>query len=305
MSIAVILLVVMLGVSRPAGAATDPKDVVAMQALAKSTGAATSLGWGVKSADPCDGTWVGVRCNNDDLSHVTSIVASRAGLDGSLPGNELSMLEFLTELDLSFNKLGDELPTVPIPLKHLTALDLRANSFSKMPDFFFRGFPALETVVLDDNAVVMGDMTEAPACPGLRSFSANNFTIYGELPIYFGNKTLFPALESLSVARNQLTFGVSPYFGKDSGIKFLDISGQIDDGVGKLSGRLDFVSGMTSLVEIRVAGNGFYGPLPDVSGLVNLKVFDAADNKLCGPVKFPPAVAVNVAGNPKVGNSCP
>ncbi|CAM0875329.1 unnamed protein product [Alopecurus aequalis] len=309
MSTAVVFYLVTLlaadGVCRLAVAApTDATDVAAMQAIAKSTGADRSLGWGVKSADPCDGTWSGVHCDND-LGHVTAISASHAGLDGTLSGTDLVDLRFLAELDLSFNNLGDDLPILPRPLNLLTTLNLWSNSFSKMPKGFFGSFPALETVVLDDNMVILGDITEVPPCRGLRSFSANNVTIWGQLPVYFGNTTLFPALESLSLARNQLVHAIPAFFGKDSNIKFLDISRQDpDSGAETLTGRLGFISGMTRLVEIHVAGNAFYGPLPDVSGLASLKVFDAADNQLCGPVKFPLGVAVNVRGNSKIGKSC-
>ncbi|KAK1644869.1 hypothetical protein QYE76_062674 [Lolium multiflorum] len=310
MSISLILfLVTLLGVDGgcrlSAAAPTDATDVAAMQAIAKSTGADRSLGWGVKSADPCDGTWSGVHCDKD-LGHVTAISASRAGLKGTLSGTDLVNLRFLAELDLSFNCLGDDLPILTRPLNLLTNLNLQSNCFQIMPKGFFRSFPFLETVVLDDNKVIMGDITEVPPCPALRSFSANNVTIWGKPPAYFGNTTLFPALERLSLARNQLWGVVPPSFGKNTNIKFLDISRQDDDGyTGKFTGRLDFVLGMTGLVEIHLAGNTFFGPLPNVSGLVNLKVFDAADNQLCGPVKFPSGVAVNVDGNPKIGKSCP
>ncbi|VAI01282.1 unnamed protein product [Triticum turgidum subsp. durum] len=308
MSIALILLLVTLGVdgvsSLSPAVRTDDIEMAAMQAIAKSTGADRSLGWGVKSADPCDGTWPGVRCDKD--SHVVAINASRAGLSGTLSGTDLVDLGYLTELVLSFNRLGDDMPILPRPLTYLTTLNLQSNSFMDMPQTFFRSFPALETVVLDDNWVIMGDITDVPPCPGLRSFSANNVTIYGRFPAYFGNTTLFPALESLSLARNDLKSGLPSSFAKNSKIKFLDISRQQDSiGLGMYNGFLDFVAGMTSLVEIHVAGDQFRGPLPDVSALVNLKVFDAADNNLCGPLKFPHGVAVNVTGNPQIGKDCP
>ncbi|CAM0875337.1 unnamed protein product [Alopecurus aequalis] len=288
MSIAVVFYLVTLlaadGVSRVSAAApTDPTEAAAMRAIAKSTGADRSLGWGVKSADPCDGTWSGVHCDKD-LGHVTAISASHAGLDGTLSGTDLVDLKFLSELDLSFNNLGDDLPILPRRLNLLTTLNLRSNSFSNMPKGFFGSFPALETVVLDDNVVLLGDITEVPPCRGLRSFSANN---------------------SLSLARNEIWGDISPSFGKNSKIKFLDVSRQdADRATQNLTWHLDFVSGMTALVEIHVAGNAFYGPLPDVSALASLKVFDAADNQLCGPVKFPPGVAVNVGGNANIGKSC-
>ncbi|KAM0866643.1 hypothetical protein ACQ4PT_042497 [Festuca glaucescens] len=308
MSIAVILFLVTLlgidGVCRHSVAApTDALDVAAMLAIAKSTGADRSLGWGVKSADPCDGTWSGVHCDKD-LSHVTAIGASRAGLSGTLSGTDLVDLRFLTELDLSYNCLGGDLPILPRPHNLLRTFEVPSNCFTNMPKGFFRSFPALETLVLDDNLVTMGDITEAPTCPRLRVFSASNFTISGRLPECFGNATLFPALEDLSLYRNQLSGAIDPSFGKNSSIKFLDISRQ-HGYAGKLTGRLDFVSDMTGLEEIHLSHNAFYGPLPDVSRLVNLKFFNASHNKLCGPVKFPPGVIVNVDGNPKIGKSCP
>uniref|UniRef100_A0ACD5X7D4 Uncharacterized protein n=1 Tax=Avena sativa TaxID=4498 RepID=A0ACD5X7D4_AVESA len=303
---AILFLVILLGVGHLSVAApTDPMDVAAMRAIAKSTGADRTLGWGVKSADPCDGTWSGVQCDKD-LGHVTAISASRAGLNGTLSGTDLVDLRQLAELDLSFNCLGDDLPILPRPLNLLTNLNLQSNCFLNMPKGFFNSYPFLETVVLDDNMVILGDITEVPPCPALKSFSANNVTIWGKLPVYFGNATLFPALESVSLARNQLWGVIPQFFGENSNIKFLDISTQDDDGyTDKLTGRLGFVPDMTGLVEIHLAGNTFFGPLPDVSGLVNLKVFDAADNQLCGPVNLPSAVAVNVNGNPKIGKSCP
>ena len=287
--------------------ATDTIDVRAMQAIAKSTGADKSLGWGVKSADPCDGTWSGVRCDKGE-GRVTSINASNGGLVGTISGTDLSDLAFLSSLDLSFNQLGDDLPVLPRPLSYLTTLNLSSNSSFGIPDSFFFSFPALETFAVDDNLVITGNVPEdVVRCPALRTFSANNVTLFGAVPELLGNVTIFPALERLSLARNHLLASIGPDFGKGSKIRFLDLSSQTPETEGdSLTGRLDFVAGMTDLVEIHVGGNSFDGPLPGASRLVNLKVFDAPNNNLCGPVqyKFPPGVAVNIDGNPGVGKNC-
>ncbi|KAK3146406.1 hypothetical protein QOZ80_3BG0265650 [Eleusine coracana subsp. coracana] len=306
----VVLLVITVcigGAPRRCAAAprpTDSMDIRAMQAIAKSTGADKSLGWGVKSGDPCDGTWSGVRCNDD--GRVTSIDASNGGLVGTLSGTDLSGLGALTSLDLSRNQIGDYLPALPEPLTELKNLNLSSNSFFDIPDYFFFSFPALETFAIDDNRVISGDIPEdLVRCPALRIFSANNVTLYGVFPEFLGNGTIFPALERLSLARNQL-FGDMPLEAWNSSkIKFLDVSSQsVDDIDESFSDRLDFVTGMTDLVEIHIAGNSFYGPLPDLSGLANLKVFDAANNNLCGKLNFPQRVAVHVDGNPGVGKDC-
>ncbi|XP_040377732.1 receptor-like kinase TMK3 [Oryza brachyantha] len=281
MSIVPVLLVfvvVMLvdggGARRLAAVPTDASDAAAMRAIAKATRAGEAMGWGVKLPDPCDGSWAGVRCN--DAGRVASINASRGGLVARLSGADLSKLAFLSDLDLSFNGLNGDLPTF--------AVDDNDMVFPTIPD-------------------------DVLACPNLRSFSANNAGIFGPFPHYFGNTTLFPALESLSLAGNRLTGGIRDGFGKNSGIKYLDVGGQHDDADGggrrTLDGRVDlFIPGMENLVEVRLDHNAFTGPVPNAAGLVNLRVFDASYNDLCGVPVFANAgaVAANFAGNPNIGN---
>ncbi|KAK3149661.1 hypothetical protein QOZ80_3AG0220550 [Eleusine coracana subsp. coracana] len=196
-------------------------DVRAMQAIAKSTGADKSLSWGVKSGDPCDGTWSGVRCNDD--GRVTSIDASNGGLVGTLSGTDLSDLGALTSLDLSRNQLGNDLPALPRKLPALKNLNLSSNSYLSIPDYFFFSFPALETFAMDDNKVIVGHIPEdLVRCPAL---------LFGLVPEFLGNGTIFPVLERLSLARNQILGDMTPDLWKGSKIKFLDISNQSSDDI--------------------------------------------------------------------------
>jgi hypothetical protein len=309
----VLVLVALCGLPRwiTAAAPANPDDAAVMRALANSTGAASSLGWGVKSADPCDGTWAGVSCN--DAGRVTSIVASHGGLAGVLHESDLSRLSFLTELDLSFNSLttrtGD-LPLLPTLLQHLRSLNLGSNLFYDIPEGFFAGFPALETIALDDNPMVTPQLRfDVLTFSGsLRIFSANNISLTRIFPDYFGNPLVFPVLETLSLARNQIASTIPASFGNNSKIKYLDISSQQTDGSSEpatLTGRIDqFIPGMKSLVEVRMDHDSFIGPLPDATQLVNLRVFSAAGNNLCGMPKFASGVSVDLSGNPHVGTPC-
>jgi hypothetical protein len=300
-TMSVLVLAVVLCGGVPWGAvcapAANPIDAAAMQAIAKSTG------WGVKSSDPC--TWAGVSCNQD--GRITSIVASHAGLQGDLDGSDLSKLTFLSNLDLSFNGLSGRLPVLPTPLQYLRTIDLGSNNFLVgVPDGFYAGLPALETIVLDNNMLLFAwnEQTNIPSSR-LRSFSANNASIYRTFPNFFGNVALFPDLEKLSLARNQILGGVDHGFGANSKIKYLDIGGQTgsgDDGINY--GRMLFIPGMVNLVEAHLDHNGFVGPLPDATKLVNLRVFDASYNDLCGYPKFPVGTVVDFTGNPRVGNWC-
>uniref|UniRef100_A0A0E0AUL3 Uncharacterized protein n=1 Tax=Oryza glumipatula TaxID=40148 RepID=A0A0E0AUL3_9ORYZ len=61
-------------------------------------------------------------------------------------------------------------------------------------------------------------MYDVTSCPSLRSFSAVNVHFAGGFPNYFGNATLFPELESLSLARNLLWGEITPEFEKNSKI---------------------------------------------------------------------------------------
>ncbi|CAN6281816.1 unnamed protein product [Urochloa humidicola] len=310
-----LVLVVLCGTPAPgwitAAAPANPDDAAAMRDLANFTDAAAVLGWGVKSGDPCDGTWAGVSC--DDAGHVISIVASRGGLDGSLRGSDLAKLTFLSELDLSFNRLTSPsgyLPLLPTPLQHLRSLNLASNRFIDIFEGFFAGFPALETIDISGNPMAGPKIGfDVLTCSGsLRSFSANNIGGLHVFPDYFGNPLVFPVLETLSLAGNALTGPIPNSFGNNSKIKYLDLSSQTDGTHGSMSlltGRVDqFIPGMKSLVEVRLDHNAFSGPLPDTSKLVNLRVFSAAGNNLCGVPNFAAGVSVDLSGNPHVGSPC-
>ncbi|KAF2913779.1 hypothetical protein DAI22_10g112502 [Oryza sativa Japonica Group] len=301
----VLALFILLAAGVAAAAATHPGDDVAMRSLANTTGTAKTLQWGASSPDPCGGTWVGVTCNAE--GRVTAINASRGGLTGHLVGADLSTLASLSDLDLSFNALRDDLPVLPQPLGGLRALDLRSNSFFAITDGFFAAFPALQPRRQRDVDLETWIPSDVTSCPGLRSFSAVDVHFAGGFPNYFGNATLFPELESLSLARNLLWGEIAPEFGKNSKIRFLDVSqqGHDEDARGGGGEGLSFVSGMANLVEAHLQRNVFKGPLPDATSLANLRVFDASDNDLCGVAKFPAGVTVNVAGNPGVAPAPP
>uniref|UniRef100_A0A0D9ZBY2 Leucine-rich repeat-containing N-terminal plant-type domain-containing protein n=1 Tax=Oryza glumipatula TaxID=40148 RepID=A0A0D9ZBY2_9ORYZ len=210
------------------------------------------------------------------MGRITAINASRGGLVASLNGTDLSKLAFLSDLDLSFNELDDDLPVLPAPLPRLLSLDLRSNSFYSIPDGFFAGFPALQTFAFDDNAMLIKDIpNDVVTCSNLRSFTANNASICGTFPDYFGNATLFPRLERLSLAR-----GTGSRRDFDGG------------GESSLNSRIDlFIPDMESLVEARLDDNAFTGPVPDATRLVNLRVFDASYNDLCAPLLPPSSLA--------------
>ncbi|KAM0890816.1 hypothetical protein ACQ4PT_026806 [Festuca glaucescens] len=259
----VLVLAVLLCGGIPWGAvcapAANPMDVATMQAIAKS------IGWSVKSSDPCDGTWAGLQ-----------------------------------------RDLGS-FPVLPTPLQFLRNIDLGSNSFYGLHHDFFAGLPSLETIVLDNNDLKVSSIEQADVvpCSRLRSFSANNASLHDHFPNFFGNVTLFPDLEGLSLARNHLWGVVHTGFGANSKISYLDIGGQTQNDDEKIDGHMDlFIPGMVNLVEAHLDHNGFSGLMPDATQLVNLRFFDASYNDLCGVPKFLGGTVVDLNGNPRVGGGC-
>uniref|UniRef100_A0A0E0ISJ5 Leucine-rich repeat-containing N-terminal plant-type domain-containing protein n=1 Tax=Oryza nivara TaxID=4536 RepID=A0A0E0ISJ5_ORYNI len=293
MSMPVLALFILLAAGVAAAAATHPGDAVAMRSLANTTGTAKTLQWGASSPDPCGGTWVGVTCNAE--GHVTAINASRGGLTGHLVGAEPQHarvpLRPRPQLQRPPRRPPRSAAAARRPPRPRPQLQLLLRHHRRL----LRRLPGARDFNLDDNEMstlkpwIPSDVT---SCPGLRSFSDVDVHFAGGFPNYFGNATLFPELESLSLARNLLWGEIAPEFGKNSKIRFLDVSQQGHDE----DARPD---------DAHLQRNVFKGPLPDATSLANLRVFDASDNDLCGVAKFPAGVTVNVAGNPGVGTPCP
>ncbi|KAL6893697.1 hypothetical protein ACP4OV_007795 [Aristida adscensionis] len=249
-------------------------------------------GLGVRSADPCDGTWAGVQCDAA-AGRVTSISASRAGLAGSLAGSDLSKLSSLAGLDLSFNSLAGDLPLLPTPLQHLRTLDLRGSAPTTSPRRQPHGGPGVPAgrAHLLPRPEFLGQQHQPPA--GLPGLLRQHRRVPG------------PGEPVAGEERDQ--WAHKPRLREEEKIKYLDISGQEEKALGfrMLSGRIDeFIPCMESLVEVRLDHNYLFGPLPDVTSLVNLRVFHAADNHLCGVPKFAGGTAVDLSGNPGVGEAC-
>ncbi|KAF7840845.1 putative LRR receptor-like serine/threonine-protein kinase [Senna tora] len=92
----------------PVGGRTLPRDVIAMESLAKSF-KNPPPDW---SGDPClprENSWTGVTCSHNQFSRVISVVLTNAGISGSLPP-DIANLTSLAHLWLGGNKLTGKIP---------------------------------------------------------------------------------------------------------------------------------------------------------------------------------------------------
>ncbi|RAL48508.1 hypothetical protein DM860_005932 [Cuscuta australis] len=154
--------------------------------------------WSVEGGDPCEESWIGVGCSG---SSVIQIKLQSLNLTGTL-GFQLSNLQNLRHLDLSFNNIQGEIPydlphnlthlnlacnnfrnSIPFPysltsMNHLTQLNLSNNLLSGPLGDFFGGLVNLKQMDLSYNNLT-GDLPSSfEAMKSLKSLflQSNSFT---------------------------------------------------------------------------------------------------------------------------------
>ncbi|KAK9277546.1 hypothetical protein L1049_007091 [Liquidambar formosana] len=250
---------------------TANDDALVMAALKKSLTIPSSLDW--SDANPCN--WNQIQCSN---GRVTRIQIGRQGVTGTLPPN-LGNLTALERLEVQYNGLSGSLPSLS-GLSSLQVLLLSNNNFTSIPPDFFAGMSSLQAVAIDYNRFspwqIPASLRDASA---LQNFSATSANIIGKIPDFFGSDTGLAGLVNLHLAFNSLEGGLPSSF-SGSSIQSLWLNGQTT----KLNGTIDVLQNMTSLTEVWLHMNGFSGPLPDLSGLKDLRSLSLRDNSFTGPV---------------------
>ncbi|RWW18090.1 hypothetical protein GW17_00017931 [Ensete ventricosum] len=269
----VLLLLLLADAASRSAADTNPGDLASMQALATALGADEALDWSA-SADPCT-AWVGVACSD---GRVTAIQVGNRSLAGSLTA-DVRNLTSLVRLELQYNRLAGPLPSLA-GLASLQVILLHGNLFSSIPPDFFSGLSSLQAVFLDYNPLAAWSLPASLSdAAALVNFSANSANVSGPLPDFLA--TAFPGLDHLGLAFNFLSGPVASAFAA-APFRSLWLNNQL--GPSRLNGGIAFVENMTALEELWLQSNDFSGPLPDFSGLTNLRNLELRDNQLTGVV---------------------
>ncbi|KAM0940149.1 putative protein kinase RLK-Pelle-LRR-VIII-1 family [Dioscorea sansibarensis] len=236
-------------------AATNSQEAAALYGL-RDQWRNTPSNW--NSGDPCDDSWVGVRCDNN--SHVISITLSSLGLEGTLTGDIQSLTELQT-LDLSYNKgLTGQIPASIGSLSKLENLILVGCSFSGE-------IPA-----------------EIGSLKQLIFLSLNSNKFSGRIPSTIGN---LAKLYWLDLADNSLTGEFPVSDGKNPGLDMLIDTKHFHFGMNKLSGAIpeQLFSSNMKLIHLLLDNNNLSGPIPSTLGLVkSLEVLRLDRNQLTGSV---------------------
>ncbi|MCO5600035.1 hypothetical protein L7F22_054143 [Adiantum nelumboides] len=160
-------------------------------------------------------------------------------LNDSIP-TQLSSLSNLESLDLSFNHLSGSLPPALGSLAQLTKLDVNSNSLSGL-------IPP-----------------ELGRCKKLTSLDLSSNSFFGPIPSSLGQISTLSV--SLNLSCNTLSGAIPGEFVQLFSLGDLDISHN------KLSGTLDVLSKMGSLVSLNISYNLFMGTLPDTYIFSSLSV---------------------------------
>ncbi|XP_018476975.2 probable LRR receptor-like serine/threonine-protein kinase At3g47570 [Raphanus sativus] len=201
---------------------------------------------------------------------------------GSYSAGDIEFLVALTNctklqsLDVSFNRLGGDLPASIANLSiNLRELFLGSNSISGSIPHDIGNLKSLQSFWLPKNLLKGPIQTSFGKLPRLLELSVSTNRMSGEIPYSLGNIT---RLERLSLSNNSFEGIIPPSLGKCSYLLYLDI------GNNKLNGIIpQEIMKISTLVSLKMSNNLLTGSLPeDVGQLGNIGNLSVAHNKLSG-----------------------
>ncbi|KAF7804228.1 receptor protein kinase TMK1-like [Senna tora] len=280
---------------------TDPNDVKILNDFRKGLDNPELLPWPEDGGDPCGSpSWKYIYCKG---SRVSQIQAKNLNLSGPLPQN-FNQLSMLSNIGLQNNRLNGPLPSFS-GLAQLKYAYLDYNAFDSIPADFFDGLVSLEVMALDHNNLNASTGWQFPShlqdSTQLTNLSCMSCNLAGPLPSFLGN---FSSLSVLKLSDNSLTGEIpSTFTGKTLQVLWLN-----NQRGGGLTGSIDVVATMTSLISLWLHGNQFTGTIPaNIGDLTLLKDLNLNGNQLVGLI--PEALVDSWTGNnpcegPWLGMKC-
>ncbi|ESR40058.1 protein STRUBBELIG-RECEPTOR FAMILY 6 [Citrus sinensis] len=228
-------------------AATDPSDASALKIMYSSLNSPSQLSqWSATGDDPCGQSWKGVICSGQ---RVTELKLSGLGLSGSV-GYQLSSLTALTNLDLSNNNFGGDIPYNIPP--NLERLDLENNKFTGNVPYSISQMKTLKYVNIAHNQ------------------------LQGQLNDMFGQ---LPSLSTLDLSFNTLSGNLPQSFSSLSSLSSLYLQNN------QFSGTIDVLANLP-LDNLNIANNRFTGWVPEQ--LKNINLQKDGNSWSSGPAPPPP-----------------
>lgn len=258
-------------------AITDANDFKILNEFREGLKNPELLKWPSDNTDPCGPPlWPNVYCAG---SRVAQIQVQNFGLIGPLP-QSFNKLSMLYNIGLQGNKFNGALPTFA-GLSKLKYAFLNDNQFDSIPSDFFIGLDSLEVLALNNNPLNKSNGWMLPKdiqnSVRLMNLSLINCNMVGRLPDCLGGML---SLKTLQLSYNSLTGEVPKSYSNLILLQTLWLNNQAGDG---LSGSLDVIASMNSLVQAWLHGNSFSGPVPSsFGGCTYLTELWLNNNKLVG-----------------------
>jgi len=251
-------------------------------------------GW-LQSPDPCDGTWTGIKCDNDKVN-ILEIDLAESGLTGT-PDDMIFNLPRLQTLNLSYNDIKFSFDGIG------AAHDLRVLKLSGTQVSSIDGIGqavSLNELHLTDNNLSGKIPDELFNLINLRGLYMNYNRFTGRLSSRIGQLV---NLENLFLLGNDLTGQIPSSIGNLKQMKVLTLSenrfvGTIPESINQME-KLEVlaIQGKSMIIPARQRRKlqyqrsrsqvpGLTGALPSLNGLKNLESLFLAFNNLSGKIPY-------------------
>jgi len=216
----------------------------------------------------------GAFCQNGPF--VTLIIIPKNMLKGEVPW-ELSLLEYLTQIDFDTNELYGSIPTELSRLRGLKALWLKSNEITGSLPKEFSNATELASIDLEDNKLTSTLPSEWGSLSNLFYISLRLNNLTGNLP---SDWQTLNKLNTLDLSDNQLNGTLPVEFDEWTSLESLYLeSNRFEGHLPPSLGRL------VNLVNLFVDDNFFSGTVPtEYSALIKLEYFWFNGNLLRGSV---------------------
>ena len=252
-------------------ASTDKAALVALYNATDGPNWANNRNW---LSDRPIGEWS--RVSTDGDGRVTGLWLDGNQLSGSIP-SELSNLENLRALSLSYNQLSGSIPSELGNLANLGVLWLDGNQLSGSMPSQLGNLANLYSLWLNGNQLSGSIPSQLGNLANLERLSLDHNELSGSIPSELGN---LANLGELRLDGNQLSGSIPSELGNLDNLEYLNLDGnQLSGSIPSELGNLD------NLEYLNLDGNQLSGSIPsELGNLANLYWLGLYGNQLSGSI---------------------
>ncbi|KAG0602455.1 hypothetical protein M758_10G015700 [Ceratodon purpureus] len=278
---ALVVLTLLVAMSAPAGAVTNPADTLALQAFYKTLEDPSGNLNSWTGSDPCKNAWRGVVCTEPQgLGNVTFVQELRLfnlNLGGTL-APELGNLSKLLYFDVMWNHMTGSIPSTFGKLTSMYLLLLNGNRFTGILPPELGNLSGLNRIQIDQNQISGPVPPEFVGLTSIQHLHMNNNTLNGSLPKELGS---LPNLVHILLDNNNLSGYLPPEIGNAPQLLII----QLDNNKFAPDATIPSSWGNRStLLKLSLRNCGLVGNIPDIGGLTQLEVLDLSNNNLTGTI---------------------